>query len=386
MVKLKLTRALRKKLKQGNPWVYKDAFQVIKGDSKGKPAFASMTDPKGEVCKGVYDPTSRLGFRALNFKSLSVEELKAELNRAYRIRKALRREKTNAYRLIAGEGDGFSGFICDVYGGIAVFQFDGEGMERFWLELPMADLVLNLDERIKTVVLKSRVNKNELKVLAGDELESHIIRFKENDVTFETDLVKAQKTGFFLDQRDNREYVKNLSEGKTVWNIFSYTGGFSVYAGVGGAKKVYSVDISEGAIEQSVVNWKINDLFEDGHEGLACDAFEFLKAEKKLKADVLIVDPPSMTSSRDSKGMAFKKYVNLFSDAARNVRRGGDLILSSCSSHISFEDFKEIASEALSQANKKGRVLRVSGQGLDHPYPHACEELRYLKFMHINLD
>lgn len=386
MIKLKLTRALRKKLKQGHPWVYKDAFQLVKGDSRGKASFASLTDPKGEVVKGIYDPRSSLGFRALSFKSLSENELLSELQKTYWIRNAFNRDLTNAYRLIAGEGDGFSGLVCDVYDGVAVIQCDGPSLEEFWISLEIPKLILKLSDEFKTVILKSRDDKKTLKLLAGVELTSDIVQFKENGVLFETDLSKAQKTGFFLDQRDNREYVKHISRGKEVWNIFSYTGGFSVYAGMGGARKVYSVDISKGATEQAKINWALNGLAPEMHEGISCDAFEFLKAEKKLKTDVLIVDPPSMTSSKDSKQVAFKKYVTLFSDAARHVKRDGDLILSSCSSQISFEDFKEIATEALSQANRKGRVLRVSGQGLDHPYPHACEELRYLKFMHLRLD
>ncbi len=386
MVKLKLRRALRKKLKQGYPWVYKDAFELIQGDPQGKPSFASMVDAKGEVCKGVYDPTSRLGFRILGFTLISTKKINEELIKAYSIRKTLKASKTNGYRLIAGEGDGFAGFVCDVYNSVVVFQFDGEGMEKFWLNLPIADLVLKLDKRFKTIVLKSRQNKNPLKVLAGNALQTTTLRFKENNILFEADLVKAQKTGFFLDQRDNREYVGNLSKGKTVWNIFSYTGGFSIYAGIGGALKVYSVDISKGAIKQAVVNWKINGLCESKHEGVCCDAFEFLKAECKMKADIIIIDPPSMTSSKDSKKQAVKKYINLFLNGARHVKSGGDLVLSSCSSQISFKDFREIVLSALSLCNRKGKVLRVSGQGLDHPYPHVCEELRYLKFMHIVLD
>ncbi len=385
MTKLKLTRNLRKRLKQGHPWVYKDAFQVLRADSRGKASFASLNDGKGEVCRGVFDPTSQLGFRSLNLKSLSKEELQKEISRAWDIRSSFDPEKTNAYRLIAGEGDGLSGFVCDVYDSTAVFQFDGESLEEFWLNLPLAEIILSLNEDFKTVVLKSRGNKKELKVLAGSDLKSSTLRFKENGVLFETDLEKAQKTGFFLDQRDNREYVGRVSRGKNLWNVFSYTGGFSVYAGLGGADKVYSVDISQGAIDQSKVNWKINSLVESKHEGLCVDAFEFLKTER-LKADLLIVDPPSMTSSKDSKNMALKKYTDLFSNAAKNVKKGGDLILSSCSSQVSFDDFKMISGDALSMAGRKGRVLRVSGQGMDHPYPHACEELRYLKFMHINLD
>ncbi len=386
MIKLKLTRALRKKLKQGHPWVYKDAFKLIGGDSPREPSFASMTDTKGEICKGIYDPTSRLGFRILGFTFMSTKEIKKELIKAYDIRKALKTLKTNAYRLIAGEGDGFAGFICDIYDSIVIFQFDGEGIQKFWLNLPIANLILNLDKKFKTVVLKSRENKNELKLLAGNALKKTTIRFKENNIFFETDLVKAQKTGFFLDQRDNREYVRNLSKGKIVWNIFSYTGGFSIYSGMGGALKVYSIDISKGAIKQAMINWEINGLPKDKHEGMCCDAFEFLKIKHKIKADLIIVDPPSMTSSKDSKELAVKKYVNLFSNAARHVKSGGDLVLSSCSSQISFQDFKKIILNALSLSNKKGKVLRISGQGLDHPYPHACEELCYLKFIHIVLD
>lgn len=384
MMKLKLTRSLRKKLKQGHPWVYKDAFEA-RGSSGGKACFASLLDSKGEVCRGIFDPTNSLGFRSLSLKSLSKEEVAKALKRAWSIRSVFDGQKTNAYRLVAGEGDGLAGFICDVYGDVAVFQFDGLALEKFWLELPIAEMVLSTVPSLKTVVLKSRDNKNELKTLAGEPLSSPIVQFRENSLVFETDLEKAQKTGFFLDQRDNREYVRLVSKGKTVWNIFSYTGGFSIYAGAGGASEVHSVDISKGAIDQSIINWDLNKFGAALHKGHAVDAFEFLNKEK-LGADLLIVDPPSMTSSKDSKAMAFKKYTNLFTDAARNVKRGGDLILSSCSSQVSFEDFRSIAGDALSAASKKGSVLRVSGQGLDHPYPHACEELRYLKFMHIRLD
>jgi len=382
-LKLKLSRNLRKKLKQGHPWVYKEALQETPRISRA--AFASLYDSKGEVCRGIYDPTSPLAFRSLDLKTTSESEIKKSLKNALRLRAPLKKMGTTAFRWIAGEGDGLSGLIVDVYDGIAVVQCDGEGMESFWCGLEIGRLLHEANPSLKSVVLKLRSQKNKLKLVSGEKLESSIIRFTENSVIFETDLEKAQKTGFFLDQRDNRKYVESISEGKKVWNVFSYTGGFSIYAGLGGAKKVFSVDISQGAIDQAVVNWKINGLDPEKHVGLAVDAFEYLDGQR-LKADIMIVDPPSMTSSQTSKGKALEKYKNLFSAAAKHVVVGGDLVLSSCSSQISFEDFNTLASEALSQANRKGRVLRVSGQGVDHPYPHACEEMRYLKFMHLVLD
>jgi len=382
-VNLKLSRNLRKKLKQGHPWVYKEALADCPKVSKA--CFATLKDAKGEICKGVYDPTSALAFRSLDLKSDSKSDVKKVLKNALRLRRPLKKMGTTAYRWVAGEGDGLSGLIVDVYDGVAVVQCDGEGMESFWCGLNIGEVLHEADPTLKSIVLKLRSRKNKLQLVSGAPLESPVIRFTENNVLFETDLEKAQKTGFFLDQRDNRKYIESISEGKKVWNVFSYTGGFSVYAGLGGAKKVYSVDVSQGAIDQAEVNWKINSLDANLHEGVCVDAFEYLNGER-LKADMMIVDPPSMTSSQTSKAKALEKYKNLFASAAKHVVPGGDLILSSCSSQISFEDFGAVASEALSQASKKGRVLRVSGQGIDHPYPHACEEMRYLKFMHLVLD
>lgn len=374
---------MRKKLKQGHPWVYKEA--LANPPQISNPEFAILGDSKGEVCRGVYDPTSALAFRSLDLKSTSESDIKKSLKNALRLRAPLKKMGTTAFRWVAGEGDGLAGLIVDVYDGVAVVQCDGDGMETFWCGLDIGKTLHLANPDLKSVVLKLRSKKNKVKLVSGEELESPVIRFTENGVTFETDLEKAQKTGFFLDQRDSRKYIESISEGKKVWNIFSYTGGFSVYAGLGGAQKVYSVDVSEGAIEQANINWALNGLAPEKHEGVCVDAFEYLESDR-LKADIMIVDPPSMTSSQTSKGKALEKYKNLFAAAAKHVVPGGDLILSSCSSQITFEDFGSLASKALSQAKKKGRVLRVSGQGIDHPYPHACEEMRYLKFMHLVLD
>ncbi|MCB0386558.1 MAG: class I SAM-dependent methyltransferase, partial [Bdellovibrionales bacterium] len=167
--------------------------------------------------------------------------------------------------------------------------------------------------------------------------------------------------------------------------LFSYYGGFSVYAGLGGAQSVTSVDISAGAIDLANRNWSLNQLNPNAHKGVTADVFEFL-LEQSQTWDCVIADPPSMAHSEKQKPQAMAKYQELFSLAAKKVTSGGHLFLSSCSSHISFDDFFAIVNESLSKSRRRGQILRISGQGADHPFPHICPELRYLKFMHLVLN
>jgi 23S rRNA (cytosine1962-C5)-methyltransferase len=220
--------------------------------------------------------------------------------------------------------------------------------------------------------------------MAGEITEPEIT-VCENGNQFKVNLEKGQKTGFFLDQRENRKYIQSISRGLSVLNLFSYTGGFSISAGRGGAKKVASVDISGGAIDLAEQNWALNGLAPEAHSGLCVDVFSYL-ASMQETWDHIIVDPPSMGHSEEHKSRAQAKYIELFTAVAKKVKPKGQLSLSSCSSHISFEDFFEIITESLSQARRRSQILRVSGQGPDHPYPHSCPELRYLKFVHLVLN
>jgi 23S rRNA (cytosine1962-C5)-methyltransferase len=179
--------------------------------------------------------------------------------------------------------------------------------------------------------------------------------------------------------------VRGISKGQTVLNLFSYTGGFSISAGLGQADKVSSVDISQGAITTANENWELNGLASSQHLGLAVDVFEYL-AKDTDTWDHIIVDPPSMSHSEDRREIAIQKYTDLFAAAAKKVKPLGELSLSSCSSHVSHEDFFKIITEAMSLSRRRGQILRLAGQGPDHPFPHACAELRYLKFVHLALD
>lgn len=384
MLKIKLARNLRRSILRGHPWVYKEAIaQAPKVESA---QLVSVLDLKGEELGwAMYDPHGPLSLRmvSLEKKPPNAAFFEKQVQRAVDLRNGLNLEGTSAYRLINGEGDFLPGLVCDIYGSTAVVQFDGRGPSEFYTKEQIAGWISQFTP-VRSVVEKFRRNtEGGLNLLAGSPTASKI-EITENAVRFEVDIENGQKTGFFLDQRDNRHYVRSISRGKSVLNLFSYTGGFSVYAGLGGATRVASLDVAEGAIRSAEANWALNGLPPERHQGLAIDVFEYLKTSTD-KWDHVIVDPPSMGHSEEQKERAVKKYTDLFAASAKLVIAGGQLSLSSCSSHISFEDFFEIIRESMSIARRRGQILRVSGQGPDHPFLHSSHEQRYLKFVHLVL-
>lgn len=380
--KFYLTRNLRKKILQGDPWIYSDAIN----ESVVETSLAKIHDQKKKfLAWGFSDPHSPLSLRVLSItekpptKIFFEDRFKIALN----LRSHLQNDETNCFRLFNGEGDLLPGLICDIYDNVAVLQFDGQGSFDFWDPDWIAHWIIS-HCKVDTVYLKPRSDRSYDAITWGKDLTSKIT-VKENGCLFLVDVMRGQKTGFFLDQRNNRDYVRKISTNKTVLNLFSYSGGFSVYAGKGNARQVTSVDIAEGALNLAQENWKLNGLDKNMHQVLKADVFQFIhKIDQKY--DVVICDPPSLTKSDKTKDSAVEKYVETFSQASKLVNENGNLVVSSCSSHINFNDFNEIVSQSLSQARKSGRVLRVSGQGEDHPFPQACPHLRYLKFALIALN
>ncbi|MBY0517624.1 MAG: class I SAM-dependent methyltransferase, partial [Bacteriovoracaceae bacterium] len=190
-----------------------------------------------------------------------------------------------------------------------------------------------------------------------------------------------------LDQRDNRRLVQSLSKNKTLLNLFGYTGGFSVFAGMGGALKATTVDIAPRAIEAANLNWKLNKLPENKHEGISADAFQWVKDQilEKAKWDFVITDPPSFAPNAKSVESAKQAYIDIFCDSLKLVNKGGLFAASSCSGHVSFELFLDLVQESLSKARRRGRVIVARGQPEDHPWPLALEEMRYLKFVLVEI-
>ncbi len=384
MLKLRLKRDLRKNVLRGHPWIYREALEKAKGNTQ----MCELLDKKGQfLAWGFYDAKSPLAVRILSTKKKPPNKhfFETRMRQAFSLRRAfINADDTNSYRLFNGEGDRLPGLVCDLYDRVAVLQFDGEGSFEFWDQDFIAEwLIENTD--VDTVYFKPRRSEDKKPRTWGKELESEKLLIKENGHSFFVNIVDGQKTGFFFDQRENRKYIQSLSRNKTVLNLFSYTGGFSLYAGAGGAKETLSVDLAKEALELANESWLETFGDSKGHSSKACDVFDFVR-ETTESWDIVIVDPPSMTHSEKNKKSAVKSYVDLFAKASQLVSPQGQLVFSSCSSHISFNDFLEIISEALSQARLTGRILRVSGQGPDHPFPHFCDELRYLKFVHLCLD
>ena len=380
-----LHRNLRRTVLRGHPWIYKDAVKTPNNVKSAQ--MCQVMDGKNEfLAWAYYDPHSPLCLRILSLekKPPTFETFESRFSGALQIRRSVLSENTDSFRLFNGEGDLLPGLICDVYNSTAVLQFDGQGANEFWDKKRIADWLIKFSGCLTVVEKLRRQTEGGIVLLAGAPPPEEVIA-TEHGVKFIVNLEKGQKTGFFLDQRENRNYIRSVSKGLSVLNLFSYSGGFSVYAGLGGAKKVASLDIADGAIQLAKRNWQLNELPEGAHQGLCVDVFEYLNTASEVW-DHIIVDPPSMGHSEDHKERAQAKYIELFATVAKKIKAGGHLSVSSCSSHISFEDFFEIINESLSQAKRRGRIIRVSGQGPDHPFPHSCHELRYLKFVHLILN
>ncbi len=386
---IKLQRNLRKSLLQGHPWVYREALREPPDSPRA--GLCLIKDSQGDfIGWGLYSPEGPLSVRMLSLekKAPTSDFFQARLRRALQLRQSLIQQgHTTCYRLVNGEGDLLPGMICDVYHRTAVMQFDGLGPHQFWDSEWLAQWLLHHTE-VERVYLKPRHDLIKTKGIEpqcwGKPLDQPQVAVKENNCHFMVDIVSGQKTGFFLDQRDNRHYLQFLARGKRVLNLFSYSGGFSIYAGRGEARHVTSVDISAGALALAQHNWKLNSLPPEDHRIEVADVFEYIEQTSE-QFELIICDPPSLAKSEKQKAQAQQTYTQLFAQAARRVAPGGDLILSSCSSHIDFQDFEQIVSEALSKARRRGQVLRVSGQGFDHPYPHCLPQMRYLKFYHLVL-
>lgn len=387
--RLKLTRDLTKHIKRGNPWVFSDAVEKIKAPEG---SYVLLVSHKNEVlAHGFYSPNINLAFRMLTLgdKKFNDDQVVKRFRQAIENKKHLLNTENKCFRLLNGEGDELPGMVADFYDGVLVLKLDGAAAEAFWKKEAIADFFMEQSELpIKCVYFK-RKNREEEKglILAGECDNLTDLEFLEHGVKFRTNIIDAAKTGFFLDQRENRNFIRSVSKDKSLLNLFGYTGGFSIYAGLGGASKVTTVDIAPNAIKASEVNWQINLLPSEKHEALCVDAFEFVAEAQKAKKlwDIVITDPPSFAPNQKAVESAREAYTKIFADSLRLVKDGGFFAASSCSGHISFESFLEIVQEALSKSRRRGKVLLIKGQPEDHPFPFALPEMRYLKFVYLQV-
>ena len=381
-VRLKLVRDRTRMLKQGWPWVYRDWLAETPNAPAGSRVVLHDKD-NSIVGFGMYDPTGPLAVRMCAAgERLNDDLILARLDTALSLRRALFDERTTGYRLVAGEGDGLPGLTCDLYADHAVLKLDGDAPAGFWNVEAIADW---LAERlsITNVFLKYRSDAKTRGRPVRGPMPTEPVQFVENGVRFQADLIQGQKTGFFFDQRESRARIGQLAHGRNVLNLFAYTGGFSIYAGMNGAADVTSVDLAKPAMEEADRNWALNDLPPDRHHAIAADAFEFLEQSKAQKRtwDLIVVDPPSFAPAERHVVKATASYQSLFTAALNVLSPGGIIALSSCSSHISQAMFYEICETAVSKARRQATILGVHGQPADHPFPLICRELQYLKFI-----
>ena len=395
-IALRVSRSAERALAQGHPWVFEQSIQ--QQSHAGQPGdLAVIFDHKRKfIGIGLYDPHSTIRVRVLqHHHPITIDQAfyTGKLVAAGNLRKPLEElpteTATTGYRLVHGENDGLPGLVIDRYHQTLVIKL----YSNAWLPhlvdvlsaliqvVPVERLVLRLSRSLLEKP-SSLFNLSDGMVLSGPSLDRPVI-FSENGLRFEADVLRGHKTGFFFDQRDNRVRVEKLSHNKTVLDVFAYTGGFSVYAARGGAQKITSIDTSQPALETAARNMSHNRVFPTvaaaQHEQIAGDGFEMLSqmATKGRRFEVVILDPPAFTQTRDKIPQAISAYQRLTQLGLSVLQPGGMLVQASCSSQVTAGDFFEAVHTAARLAGRLLTEIDRSGHPIDHPI--RFKEGAYLK-------
>jgi 23S rRNA (cytosine1962-C5)-methyltransferase len=371
-VTLALRKDLSRRLRQGHPWVFREALAHRPGIAPGE--IVAVVDKQGRaVVFGFWDAHGPIAVRVLDL--VPIEDPAALVRRRLQTALAMRRarldlSRTNAFRWVHGEADHLPGIHVDVYADVASVRYDGEGSRAFYAGLP--DL---LAQSAPDLPLRKVIDR-ETRAQHDDELE-----ILEHGVRFIVDVGRGQKGGLFLDQRDNRLAVAARAKGKTVLNLFGYTGGFSIHAACAGATRTDTVDIARPAMAAARRNFERNglDLARAGFH--TRDTFAFLEKaiEQHETWDIVISDPPSFAPSKNSVAAARRSYLRLHRLAAQVVKPGGLLCAASCSSHVPRDEFLTLVKTGVHQAGRRFVLEALTGAGLDHPTLPVFPEGDYLK-------
>lgn len=373
-VPLKLTKPLERALREGHPWVYRDA---IRGSAEPG-TVTDLLDRKGRfLARGIAES----GPLAMRVWTLQDEEhgpdlVRDRLMRARQLRESLDLGDTTAWRMVHGEGDRTPGIVVDRYGAFAVLRLDGAVAQLPWLLDVVWESVR--DAGVTGLLRKERRGEDGVKHVRGDEPPDPI-EVRERGMRLVASVWQGQKTGLFLDHRESRARVRQLSRDRRVLNLYGYTGGFSIAAGMGGAREVATVDVAKPAIAMADASWKANDLA-DVHTGHAQDARAFLNADS-TRWDLVVSDPPSFAPNAKSKPAALEAYRKLHESCLQRLTRKGLYLAASCSSHVTAEDFAQTLREGARGARTVLQVLEQWGGPADHPRLAAFPEGNYLKVM-----
>ena len=372
---------------KGHPWVFSNSIVKINDDAKtGDLAIIFGKNKNKVVGLGLYDGNSPIRIKIIHNADTKVKVnadfFHYKIKLAFDKRAELLRTNTNSYRLLFGENDGFPGLIADVYNKVLVVKLYSE----IWL--PYLQSILESLQHIsntETIVMRlsrglQSSNNHTLKdgeVIYGT-LENEVVEFVEHNVNFSANVIKGHKTGYFLDHRANRKRVGELSEGKTVLDVFSYAGGFSVHALANGATEVTSLDISKQALDMARANGKLNN-YDGNHKTISGDAFDEMRSliEKGKTYDVVVIDPPSFAKQQSEVELAKKKYAQLAELGVKLTAKNGMLVLASCSSRVLAQAFFDLNTRVLNSQSRLFETELKTKHDSDHPI--SFPEGAYLK-------
>ncbi len=382
---IQLKRGKEESLRRFHPWIFSGAIHTMdEGIEEGE--VVEVITSEGDFIALGHFQIGSIAVRVLTFRQEPIDLAfwKYRIAVAYDVRKRLRltdREDNNTYRLIHGEGDNLPGLVVDVYGKTAVMQAHSVGMHVYRNEIAEA-IIQVLGSEVQNVYYKSETTLpykadlgQENGFLRGGSTENRAL---ENGLTFHIDWLKGQKTGFFIDQRENRSLLEHYAAGRKVLNMFCYTGGFSVYAMRGQAELVHSVDSSAKAIDLTDRNIAVNFPGDARHKSFAEDAFKYLD-DMGDQYDLIVLDPPAFAKHKDALRHALKGYTKLNAKAFEKIQPGGILFTFSCSQVVTKDDFRRAVFTAAALSGRSVRILHQLHQPADHPINIYHPEGEYLK-------
>ena len=389
-IKIKVSKQLQNKIRKGFPWVY--FYQLNNRKVSGKPGDLGVIYDSNNrfLAIGLFDPYSDIRLRILQTREpreIDEDFFQERLQQAFQVRSSLNLRETNAYRMINGENDGFPGMVVDRYNDTLVVKLYTSAWFSYLKMLVdllggmtgSKRILLQLSRHVQRV---SEGGYQDNQILFGPGLEKPV-RFRENGLSFEADLLHGQKTGFFLDQRENRQQVRERAEGRSVLNVFSYTGAFSVYALAGGARSVLEIDVNAQAQAAALKNWELNfgsgKTDQDRLRQIKGDAFEQLALLNRQgeQFDLVILDPPAFASRKQNKQNALQAYLRLAKAGAQCTREGGLLLAASCSSQVRADEFYRSVDLGIRGTGRSFQKVLKTGHPLDHPV--TFKEGAYLK-------
>jgi len=399
-LRLRVTAAAEQHIRAGHPWVFSDS--VREQNRAGVAGELGVVFDRADkfLAVGFFDPDSPIRLRVLHTgKPLAIDAAFwcARLDAAIARRAGLFDENTNGYRVINGESDGWPGLVLDRYDTTLVLKI----YTTAWLSR-LEEISETIAGRVEPEQVVLRLSRNIQQAEGGRiwrdgecVFQRHVgsetsapVVFRENGLRFEAEVWRGQKTGFFLDQRENRRLVESLARGRTVLNAFSFSGGFSVYAARGGAKSVTDLDLSKHALDSArrnfQLNWPAPAALPCAHESIQADAFAWLAGNATRKFDLIVLDPPSLAKREMERAGAIRAYTKLAESGISHLSPGGVIVACSCSAHVTAEEFFAAVRVAAQGSGRQFRELQTTRHAADH---HASfREAEYLKGIYLRFE